>query len=82
MARPLRRSQQSGQVAQDELAQMPLGIWGRKAGLDDVLGQEDRVEIYRPLRIDPKSPCTASVGDKKWLGVPVLAKVAETFRAM
>lgn len=31
-----------------------LGIWGRKASLDQVLRNQDRVEIYRPLRVDPK----------------------------
>ena len=30
------------------------GIWGRKAGLQTVLSAEDRVEIYRPLTVDPK----------------------------
>jgi putative ubiquitin-RnfH superfamily antitoxin RatB of RatAB toxin-antitoxin module len=37
-----------------ELAQLPVGVWGRKARLEDQLRQQDRVEIYRPLRIDPK----------------------------
>ncbi len=31
-----------------------VGVWGRKAGPDDVLQQGDRVEVYRPLRVDPK----------------------------
>lgn len=31
-----------------------LGIWGRKAGLNQRLADGDRVEIYRPLRVDPK----------------------------
>jgi uncharacterized protein len=31
-----------------------LGIFGRKAGVDDVLKPGDRVEIYRPLIADPK----------------------------
>lgn len=31
-----------------------LGIFSRKAALDTVLRDGDRVEIYRPLRIDPK----------------------------
>ena len=30
------------------------GIWGRKVGLDHVLRAQDRVEIYRPLTVDPK----------------------------
>ncbi len=31
-----------------------VGIWGRKVSLDQVLREHDRVEIYRPLRVDPK----------------------------
>ncbi len=30
------------------------GIWGRKARLEKVLRDGDRVEIYRPLKVDPK----------------------------
>lgn len=31
-----------------------VGIFGRKASLDELLGDGDRVEIYRPLLVDPK----------------------------
>lgn len=31
-----------------------LGIWGRAAALDTRLRHLDRVEIYRPLQVDPK----------------------------
>jgi putative ubiquitin-RnfH superfamily antitoxin RatB of RatAB toxin-antitoxin module len=31
-----------------------VGIFGRKAGLDEKLREGDRVEIYRPLIVDPK----------------------------
>ena len=31
-----------------------VGVWGRKAALDHVLKAGDRVEIYRPLQVDPK----------------------------
>jgi putative ubiquitin-RnfH superfamily antitoxin RatB of RatAB toxin-antitoxin module len=34
--------------------QITLGIWGRKAQLDQLLRDQDRVEIYRTLRVDPK----------------------------
>lgn len=33
---------------------LATGIWGRKAGSRQVLQAEDRLEIYRPLRVDPK----------------------------
>jgi putative ubiquitin-RnfH superfamily antitoxin RatB of RatAB toxin-antitoxin module len=41
-------------VPEAELANTPVGIWGRKATLDQLLSQGDRVEIYRPLQVDPK----------------------------
>jgi hypothetical protein len=31
-----------------------VGIWGRKQPLEAPLREHDRVEIYRPLRVDPK----------------------------
>jgi putative ubiquitin-RnfH superfamily antitoxin RatB of RatAB toxin-antitoxin module len=31
-----------------------VGVWGHKAGLEQVLHERDRVEIYRPLKVDPK----------------------------
>jgi uncharacterized protein len=31
-----------------------LGVWGRKAALGGLLREGDRVEIYRPLTVDPK----------------------------
>lgn len=31
-----------------------LGIFSRKAAPDQLLGEGDRVEIYRPLTLDPK----------------------------
>ena len=31
-----------------------LGVWGRKARPDQVLHENDRVELYRPLLVDPK----------------------------
>lgn len=30
------------------------GIWGRKQALHTLLREQDRVELYRPLRVDPK----------------------------
>lgn len=31
-----------------------IGVFGRPCGLDQVLKDGDRVEIYRPLKADPK----------------------------
>ena len=35
-------------------ATMTLGVWGRKVALTHVLHDQDRIEIYRPLKVDPK----------------------------
>lgn len=37
-----------------DAAAAPLGIFGKAVKDDTVLRQHDRVEIYRPLLIDPK----------------------------
>ena len=37
-----------------DISTQPVGIWGRAAALDSVLAAGDRVEIYRPLTINPK----------------------------
>lgn len=37
-----------------EVAADRVGIWGRKAALNQPLNDGDRVEIYRPLLVDPK----------------------------
>lgn len=36
------------------LEQLVVGIFSKKCALDTVLKEGDRVEIYRPLTIDPK----------------------------
>ena len=37
-----------------DLQQVVAGVWGRKAGLEQVLRDQDRVELYRPLKVNPK----------------------------
>jgi hypothetical protein len=32
----------------------PVGVWSRKATLRQVLKERDRIEVYRPLKVDPK----------------------------
>jgi uncharacterized protein len=43
-----------GQFAQIDLAAARVGVWGRFCEPDRVLRERDRVEIYRPLTVDPK----------------------------
>lgn len=35
--------------------QAEVGVWGRSRRLDDPVSDGDRVEVYRPLRVDPKA---------------------------
>lgn len=37
-----------------DLATPRVGVWGSLRALDDVLRDRDRVEVYRPLAVDPK----------------------------
>lgn len=36
------------------LSPLSVGVWGRRCNLEQVLRDLDRVELYRPLRVDPK----------------------------
>lgn len=37
-----------------EVQSISVGIWGRKSKLNQVIAHNDRIEIYRPLAVDPK----------------------------
>ena len=54
----LRHAIEASQILRDypeiNLSGQSVGIYGEKAELDSVLHNHDRVEIYRPLTIDPK----------------------------
>jgi uncharacterized protein len=39
---------------QIDWGQTRMGIWNHKASLEQALHDKDRLEIYRPLRVDPK----------------------------
>lgn len=41
-------------IAGIDLAQQPVGLYGKKHPRDTVLRERDRIEIYRPLVADPK----------------------------
>ena len=42
------------QFPEIDLAHAAIGVFGREVGPDYVLRAMDRVEIYRPLIVDPK----------------------------
>lgn len=33
---------------------LAVGVWGRRAAVTQLLRERDRVELYRPLKVDPK----------------------------
>lgn len=37
-----------------DLAELPVGIWGREVSRDYLLKDGDRIEIYRALLIEPR----------------------------
>ena len=34
--------------------EMPAGIWGKPVSRESAVGDGDRVELYRPLEVDPR----------------------------
>lgn len=44
----------SGWFEAAAIAGLSVGIWGRSKPLDTPLREGDRVEVYRPLTVDPK----------------------------
>ena len=38
----------------EDLAALDVGVWGSRVARDARLREGDRVEVYRPLRADPK----------------------------
>ncbi len=54
VAQALQASGLAEQYPELDLLHVPLGVWGRKAARDQVLRAQDRVEVYRGLRVDPK----------------------------
>lgn len=52
------------QAPQIDLATVVVGIYAKKKTLDTVLRQHDRIEVYRPLRADPKEARRRRAGAK------------------
>jgi len=50
----IRRSGLLERFAEIDVSTQALGVWGRVSAPDTRLHEGDRVEIYRPLAMDPK----------------------------
>ena len=53
-----------GEAAVD-ISTQAVGIWGRTVALEAELAEGDRVEIYRPLMMDPKEARRRRAGRRK-----------------
>ena len=54
LADALRASGLAERHPQLDVAHAALGIWGALCTAEQVLRDRDRVEVYRPLQVDPK----------------------------
>lgn len=54
VADAIEKSAMASHFPDDDLGACKVGIWGRIATRDDLLRSGDRVEIYRPLAMDPR----------------------------
>ena len=48
------QSDMAGHFPRDDLDGLRVGIWGRVVSRNQPLSDGDRVEIYRPLELDPR----------------------------
>ena len=54
VAEAIARSGIERRFPDEDLSALEVGVWGRTADRSRVLQDGDRVEIYRPLEIDPR----------------------------
>ncbi len=45
---------ESGVSERHDTRQLAVGVWGAVVALSDRLRDRDRIELYRPLQVDPK----------------------------
>lgn len=54
VARAIQASGLSERFPEEPIGSCKTGVWGRIVGRDHALADGDRVELYRPLLIDPR----------------------------
>lgn len=54
VAEAITQSSIARRFARHDLSSLSVGIWGREVTREHVLSDGDRVEIYRPLDMDPR----------------------------
>lgn len=68
VADAIARSALASLFPEHDLGKLPVGIWGRVVERDRLLEDGDRVEIYRPLAIDPREQRRALAAQGKSMG--------------
>ena len=58
----------AGRFPDHDLASLTVGIWGRPVERDAELADGDRIEIYRPLEIDPREARRRLAAEGKSMG--------------
>ena len=58
------QSEVLAQLPEIDMATVCVGIYGKKKSLSDVVREGDRIEIYRPLIVDPKEARRRRVAKK------------------
>lgn len=64
VAEALRLSGLAARCPEIDLAQASCGVWGKLRALDAPVAPGERVEVYRPLRADPKASRAARARKK------------------
>jgi uncharacterized protein len=54
IAQALQETGRLQQIPETVLHTLELGVWGKKVPVHTVLQNNDRIELYRPLAVDPK----------------------------
>jgi putative ubiquitin-RnfH superfamily antitoxin RatB of RatAB toxin-antitoxin module len=54
VADAIRQSGLARRFPEVDIEKLEAGVWGRPARRDRVLAEGDRVEVYRPLEMDPR----------------------------
>ena len=59
------QSDVKAQFPTEDFSQASYGIWSKVKSLSEVVSEDDRVEIYRPLEVDPKEARRRRAGQER-----------------
>jgi uncharacterized protein len=70
VADAIERSSVAASFPEWNLGECAVGIWGRAVDREQPLRDGDRIEIYRPLLIDPREARRALAAEGRFMGKP------------